>query len=63
MAAPMCSALLPYSSFPRSCGLRPAAERWTIYEIILHITDSEANSYIFAAAAFWQNPGHRAGIR
>lgn len=25
---------------------RPAPERWTIHEIIIHITDSEVNSYI-----------------
>ncbi len=25
---------------------RPAAERWTIHEIIVHIADSEANSYL-----------------
>ena len=25
---------------------RPAPDRWTIHEIIIHITDSEANSYI-----------------
>ena len=25
---------------------RPAPERWTIHEIIVHIADSEANSYI-----------------
>jgi hypothetical protein len=25
---------------------RPAPERWTIHEIIIHIADSEANSYI-----------------
>ncbi len=25
---------------------RPAPDRWTIHEIIVHITDSEANSYI-----------------
>ena len=26
--------------------LRPTPDRWTIHEIIVHITDSEANSYI-----------------
>jgi hypothetical protein len=25
---------------------RPTPERWTIHEIIVHITDSEANSYV-----------------
>jgi DinB superfamily len=25
---------------------RPAIDKWTIHEIIIHITDSEANSYI-----------------
>ena len=25
---------------------RPAADRWTIHEIIVHIADSEANSYL-----------------
>jgi DinB family protein len=25
---------------------RPAPDRWTIHEIIVHITDSEANSYV-----------------
>ena len=25
---------------------RPAPDRWTIHEIVIHITDSEANSYI-----------------
>ncbi len=33
--------------FPREMWqFRPASERWTIHEIIVHITDSEANSYI-----------------
>ena len=33
--------------FPKeSWHYRPAPERWTIHEIIIHITDSEANSYI-----------------
>lgn len=27
---------------------RPASDRWTIHEIIVHITDSEANSYVRA---------------
>jgi len=25
---------------------RPAPDRWTIHEIVVHIADSEANSYI-----------------
>lgn len=25
---------------------RPAPDRWTIHEVIIHITDSEANSYV-----------------
>lgn len=33
--------------FPREMWqYRPAPDRWTIHEIIIHITDSEANSYI-----------------
>lgn len=33
--------------FPREMWqFRPAADRWTIHEIIVHITDSEANSYV-----------------
>ncbi len=33
--------------FPREMWqFRPAAGRWTIHEVIVHITDSEANSYI-----------------
>lgn len=33
--------------FPREMWqFRPAPDRWTIHEIIVHITDSEANSYI-----------------
>ncbi len=33
--------------FPREMWqYRPAPDRWTIHEIIVHITDSEANSYI-----------------
>ena len=34
-------------AFPREMRqFRPAPERWTVHEIIVHITDSEANSYI-----------------
>ena len=33
--------------FPRDMWqFRPAPDRWTIHEIIIHIADSEANSYI-----------------
>lgn len=33
--------------FPREMwGFRPASEAWTIHEIIVHITDSDANSYV-----------------
>jgi hypothetical protein len=31
---------------PEMWQYRPASERWTIHEIIVHIADSEANSYI-----------------
>ena len=35
------------AQFPRAMWqFRPAPERWTIHEIIVHITDSEANSYV-----------------
>jgi hypothetical protein len=33
--------------FPREMWqFRPAPERWTIHEIVIHITDSEVNSYV-----------------
>lgn len=33
--------------FPKKMWLyKPAADRWSIHEIILHLADSEANSYI-----------------
>ena len=33
--------------FPREMWqFRPAPDRWTIHEIVVHITDSEANSYV-----------------
>lgn len=35
---------------------RPAPERWTVHEIIVHITDSEANSYI-RCRRFLSEPG------
>ncbi|HMQ52036.1 MAG TPA: DinB family protein [Anaerolineae bacterium] len=31
---------------PEMWQFRPAPDRWTIHEIIVHLTDSEANSYI-----------------
>ena len=32
--------------FPREMGpFRPAPDRWTIHEIVVHIADSEANSF------------------
>ena len=35
------------SHFPREMWqYRPALDRWTIHEIIVHIADSEANSYV-----------------
>ena len=38
-------AALPH--FPREMWqYRPAPDRWTIHEIIVHIADSEANSYV-----------------
>ena len=34
-------------NFPREMWrFRPSKERWTIHEIIIHITDSEVNSYV-----------------
>ncbi len=35
---------------------RPAPDRWTIHEIIVHIADSEANSYIHCRR-FLAEPG------
>ena len=35
--------------FPREMWhFRPSSDDWTIHEIVVHITDSEANSYIRA---------------
>ncbi len=35
------------NEFPREMWhYRPAADRWTIHEIVVHIADSEANSYV-----------------
>ncbi|MBC8505376.1 MAG: DinB family protein [Anaerolineales bacterium] len=43
--------------FPKECwNYRPAADRWTIQEIIIHITDSEANSYV-RCRRFISEPG------
>lgn len=37
------------AQFPREMWqYRPAPEDWTIHEIVIHITDSEANSYVRA---------------
>lgn len=34
-------------AFPKAMRqFRPSPERWTIHEIIVHIADSEANSYV-----------------
>ena len=35
---------------------RPAPDQWTVHEIVLHITDSEANSYV-RARRFIAEPG------
>ncbi len=44
-------------TFPQEMWqFRPAPERWTIHEIIIHITDSEANSYI-RCRRFLAEPG------
>ena len=44
---------------PRSMWhFRPAAGEWTIHEIVVHITDSESNSYIRVRAAIAE-PGKR----
>lgn len=43
--------------FPREMWqFRPAPDRWTIHEIIIHIADSEANSYI-RCRRFLAEPG------
>ena len=43
--------------FPRTMWqFRPAPDRWTIHEIIVHITDSEASSYI-RCRRFLAEPG------
>jgi hypothetical protein len=41
---------------PEMWHFRPAPERWTIHEIIIHIADSEANSYI-RCRRFLAEPG------
>lgn len=41
---------------PEMWQFRPAPERWTIHEIIIHIADSEANSYI-RCRRFLAEPG------
>ena len=35
---------------------RPSKDRWTLHEVIIHITDSEANSYI-RGRRFLAEPG------
>lgn len=43
--------------FPREMwGYRPAPEDWTVHETVVHITDSEANSYI-RCRRFLAEPG------
>jgi hypothetical protein len=43
--------------FPREMwGYRPASAEWTIHEIVVHIADSEANSYV-RARRFIAEPG------
>lgn len=45
------------AGFPREMWhFKPAEHRWTIHEIIVHITDSEANSYI-RCRRFLAEPG------
>lgn len=45
------------ANFPQAMWqYRPAPDRWTIHEIIVHITDSEANSYI-RCRRFLAEPG------
>jgi hypothetical protein len=43
--------------FPKEMWqFRPAPDRWTIHEIIVHITDSEVNSYV-RCRRFMAEPG------
>jgi hypothetical protein len=43
--------------FPQAMWqFRPAPDRWTIHEIVVHITDSEANSYV-RCRRFLAEPG------
>lgn len=43
--------------FPREMWeYRPAEDQWTIHEIVVHITDSEANSYV-RCRRFLAEPG------
>jgi hypothetical protein len=43
--------------FPREMWqFRPAPDRWTIHEIVVHIADSEANSYV-RCRRFLAEPG------
>ena len=41
---------------PEMWQFRPAPDRWTIHEIVIHIADSEANSYI-RCRRFLAEPG------
>lgn len=44
-------------AFPRGMWqFRPALDRWTIHEVLVHIADSEANSYI-RCRRFLAEPG------
>jgi hypothetical protein len=44
-------------AFPREMWqYRPAADQWTIHEILVHITDSEANSFV-RCRRFLAEPG------
>jgi len=49
--------ILALESFPREMWqFRPGEDRWTIHEIIVHITDSEVNSYV-RCRRFLAEPG------
>jgi hypothetical protein len=49
--------LTAIEKFPREMWqYRPAADEWTIHEIIVHITDSEVNSYV-RCRRFLAEPG------
>lgn len=42
---------------PEMLQYKPAPERWSVHEILLHITDSEANSYV-RCRRFIAEPGN-----